>query len=66
MTETPLIYTSKGNLPIDSLKFETKWEDADTYTKFTETYLLDGEVVKQSSHVMVKRGLTTEVVAGKF
>lgn len=49
--DVPLIYTSIGNLPIDSLKYSYQWEDTPEYTKFTETYSKDGIIVKQSSHV---------------
>ena len=52
----PLIYTTKGNLLISDLEYSHKWEDTDTYTKFIETYTLNGEVVKQSAHVLMKHG----------
>lgn len=55
--DTPLIWTSKGNLPLSDLVYSHAWEDADEYMKFSETYTLDGEVVKQSAHVYAKRGL---------
>lgn len=57
MTEA-LIYTTKGNLPVQSLRYETAWEDAPQYLKFMERYLLDGEVVRESAHVYQKRGLS--------
>ena len=57
MDDTPLIWTSKGNLPIEALTYEHKWEDSEEYMKFSETYSLDGEVVKQSAHVYKKKGL---------
>lgn len=63
MTNEPLIYTMRGNLPIDSLEYRTRWEDAPDYLKFVETYLLDGEVVRESAHVYAKRGLTSDAVA---
>jgi hypothetical protein len=53
----PLIYTAKGNLPVASLKYETQWEDCADYTKFVETYTLDGEVVRSSAHVFGRRKL---------
>ena len=59
---TPLIYTSKGNLPIESLAYETEWAVNDDFIKFVERYRLDGEVVKESAHVYDKRG----VIAGGF
>ena len=61
MTEEPLIYTSKGNVPISSLVFGYEWVDTQDFTSFTETYTDDtGEVVKRSVHVMSKRGLAAE------
>lgn len=52
----PLIYTTLGNVPIDSLEYFHAWEDTPEYTKFIEGYKLDGEIVKQSAHVMMKAG----------
>lgn len=54
----PLIFTTKGNLPIEWLEYSHKWEDLETCIKFSETYTLHGEVVKQSAHVLMKTGLT--------
>lgn len=55
MTE-PLIYTTKGNVPVSSLEYRTSWVVADEFIKFTEQYTLAGEVVKESAHVYDKRG----------
>lgn len=63
MTEVPLIWTSKGNLPIASLEYKAEWFDTDEYIKLVETHLLDGEVVKQSAHVYGKRPMLTEAIA---
>ena len=60
MTETPLIFTSKGNLPIEMLEYKTRWEDTPDYTKLVETYSLDGEIVRESAHVLGKRGMFAE------
>ena len=60
MTDVPLIHTMKGNLPIADLKYETRWEVTDDYTKLVETYSLNGEVVRQSAHVLSKRSLFAE------
>jgi hypothetical protein len=48
---TPLIYTSKGNLPIDSLHYSREWKFSTTQIEFSETYTLSGEVVKHGVHV---------------
>lgn len=57
--EVPLIWTSKGNLPVDILKHTTRWEEDETIIRFTETYFLDGEIVKSSSHIYVKQGINS-------
>ena len=62
MTDVPLIHTIKGNLPITDLQYETQWEVTDDYTKFIETYSLNGEVVRQSAHVLAKHGLISNVL----
>lgn len=70
-TVIPLIYTSKGNLPINSLEYTTSWEEPPTeagllpsYTKFIETYRLDGEVVRQSAHVYHRGGSASDAIPG--
>jgi len=57
--DEPLIYTSKGNLPISSLRYETVWHDTKDIMKFVERYLLGDEVVRESAHVYVKHGFTS-------
>ena len=55
--DVPLIFTTKGNLPIADLTYEHNWfEDADAIT-FVEEYRLHGELVKRSVHARLKRGL---------
>lgn len=54
--EEPLIYTIKGNLPVRLLVLDTHWERTATYVKFVERYLLDGEVVKESAHILALEG----------
>lgn len=63
----PLIYTSKGNLPISSLTYQTGWDITDTYIKFCERYLdEDGNVVKESAHVYDKTGLGAQALANSL
>lgn len=66
MNEEPLIWTSKGNLPVAALEYSHAWEETPDYIKFSETYKLDGEVVKQSCHLNLKHGLATVSDQGKF
>jgi len=66
--EKPLIWTTKGNVPIESLTYQTAWDiQVPHYVKFVERYLNEsGEVVKESAHVYDFKGLTAESVAGSF
>lgn len=54
---TPLIFTSKGNLPVADLTHEVEWRTTEDCIIFIERYVLDGEVVKESSHVKVLTGV---------
>jgi hypothetical protein len=47
----PLVFTSKGNLPVKSLEQSVEWKFSNTSIEFSEIYKLDGEVVKQSGHI---------------
>ena len=38
MSEFPLIWTTNGNVPADSLKLETAWDVQDTYIKLALRY----------------------------
>lgn len=58
MTEEPLIYTTKGHLPIASLRHEVLWDvQMPAYIKLTERYYLGDEVVKESAHVYSPQGV---------
>lgn len=62
--DEPLIFTTKGNLPIASLEYRHEWQDGPDATVFVEEYRLAGEIVKRAVHVLGKRGVTGESVAG--
>ena len=50
--EIPLIYTSKGNIPISNLEHSVRWDIQEgRYIKFTEIHTLNGEVVRESPHI---------------
>lgn len=49
--EQQLIYTSKGNLPVESLERKVEWHFSVGEIVFKEFYLLDGEVVKEGADV---------------
>lgn len=57
--ETPLIYTSKGNVPIDSLRYEHEWENNDEMVILKERWFdQSGELVKNNFHGLSKKPLT--------
>ena len=64
--DEPLIYTTKGNVPLASLQYSNTWENRPDAVVFSETYTLDGEVVKRSVHAYSKRGLAAEADAGSI
>lgn len=62
--DTPLIWTTKGNLPIAALVYHHSWTETPDEISFVEEYKLDGEVVKRNVHIFLKKGLTTELAVG--
>ena len=66
MEEEPLIWTSKGNLPLAVLKYETKWEQTDTYVKFIEIHRFGDEVVREAAHVLMLQPLTSMAETEEF
>lgn len=62
--DVPLIFTSKGNLPVESLEYQTSWDDQPGYISFKEKYLLNGKVVRENSHVYSKAGVLADGFAG--
>lgn len=66
MDDEPLIYTSKGNLPISSLTYKHEWFEDDVAITFAEEYRLDGELVKRSAHSRLKKGLDATITNQLF
>jgi hypothetical protein len=58
MTDEPLIYTTKGNIPMAGLTHDVSWRVSDTVIVCVERYYLGDEMVKESSHVHVLVGAT--------
>lgn len=58
MTETPLIHTTKGNLPVADLKHEVEWRTMPDQIIFIERYRLGDEIVKESAHIKILTGVT--------
>jgi hypothetical protein len=65
--EIPLIWTSKGNVPLDSVKQEVVWDIQDSYIKVVERYRdVNGDIVKEGAHVYSRYGLTGEPAIATF
>jgi hypothetical protein len=59
MSDVPLIYTTKGNLPVADLKYRHEWaEDGDSIS-LVEEYFLGDELVRRNVHMRLKKGLET-------
>jgi hypothetical protein len=65
-TDDPIIYTKVGNLPESALTFECHWEDTPDYTVCRPTWYLNGELVKQSAHVLSRKSIFSDAVAGRI
>lgn len=52
MSNEPLIWTSKGNLPLASLDYRTLREDVPGSVVFVEEHWLGDERVKRAVHVL--------------
>lgn len=61
--QVPMIWTTKGNLPVSDLQCAVRWEESPDWTKMFETYTLNGEVVRESVHVLMRRGLDANALA---
>lgn len=59
---TPLIFTTKGNVPISDLRQEVTWRVEPDQIHFIETYYLGDEVVKQSAHVKILSGASADAI----
>lgn len=53
----PLIYTSRGNLPLASLEERVVWTDNDQETICAVEHWIDGECVRRSPHIYIRQGL---------
>ena len=64
--DVPLIWTTKGNLPVASLEYYIGWEITEESIVFKEQYRLDGEIVKENAHVKLLKGSDAAAEAEKF
>lgn len=55
MTE-PLLWTSKGNIPLADLKHEVEWRVSPEQIVFIERYYQGDEIVKESAHIKILQG----------
>lgn len=58
MTEEPLIFTTKGNVPVASLHHEIEWRTSEEQVIFIERYLDGEEVVKESTFICLLKGVS--------
>ena len=56
MTE-PLIWTTKGNLPMKDLTCKRYWQDMPDVLMFVEEYWMGEEMVKRGAHGYLKHGV---------
>lgn len=68
MTQEPLIYTSKGNVPISSVTLQHAWRVTPEAIVYREFYTdnTTGEIVKDSTAVYIPQGSQTAAQAGTF
>lgn len=65
-TETPMIFTKHGNLPIESLERFAEWDITDDYIKLTCGFKLSGEIVQNDVHVMPLKPLSALMTQGNI
>ena len=52
-TQEPLIFTTKGNVPVSSLQYKTGYDWMPNGCVFWEEYRLNDEVVRRSAHPFI-------------
>ena len=57
--DQPLIYTSRGNLPLACLEERVVWTDNADETICASEHWLNGECVRRSVHIYKRTGLET-------
>jgi hypothetical protein len=53
----PLIWTTKGNLPVASLHYEVSWNILKDQVQFHERYFQGDELVRENSHIKLLEGV---------
>jgi hypothetical protein len=63
----PLIYTSKGNLPVCDLVRTDGWDFTPTHIKYWSKYSLGGEVVRESAYLyQLPANVTLQIKQGSL
>lgn len=62
----PLIYTTKGNVPCNSLRLVPVWEDTPDYAKVNVQYFDGDELVRNDVYVYDKKGIAATGVAASI
>jgi hypothetical protein len=58
MEQEPLIFTSKGNVPIATLTYEHSWNFSNEAVTFTEVWRDEtGAIVKNNTHMYAIKGM---------
>lgn len=58
ITQVPMIFTTRGNVPISSVKEMVIWQETkDARICVIEHHAEDGEIIKRSVHALAKLGL---------
>ena len=66
MTDLPMVWTSKGNLPIEDLEYRYQWDFPENEIVFVEEYWLGDECVKRSPHIYIKTAAVSNTEVGNF
>lgn len=67
MNEIPLKWTSRGNVPLESLRYEQSWEDSPELTIHREFwYFEDGELASNNVAAYGRKPLTIGAVQAQM
>jgi hypothetical protein len=63
--EVPLIYTTRGNLPVKDLDYKVDWQFDEKGISFVEEYLYEGEIVKRGvARYQLPHGMEINLIQG--
>lgn len=66
MTEVPLTYTVKGNVPSADLRLVPQWTVNDDFIKCNVMHFLGDEMVRNDVYVYDRKGVSAEAVAASL